>query len=147
MAGSAAALTGGALLAVYGMDRAHTTPESPTDVDILNYALTLEHLEANFHVQGLRRFGEQDFRSSNLFRGSSNLPRPTVYANFKRIRDHEFEHVTTLKGVIRSLGGTPVPACATTSTRPPLPASRSSSPSRSSSRTRGYPHTTAQWPT
>jgi hypothetical protein len=74
LAGSAAALAGGALLAVYGMARAHTTPESPTDVDMLNYALTLEHLEANFHVQGLRRFGEQDFRSSNLFRGSSNLP-------------------------------------------------------------------------
>jgi hypothetical protein len=111
LAGSAAALAGGALLAVYGMDRAHTTPESPTDVDILNYALTLEHLEANFHVQGLRRFGEQDFRSSNLFRGSSNLPRPAVYANFKRIRDHEVEHVKTLKAVIRSLGGTRAPAC------------------------------------
>jgi hypothetical protein len=111
LAGSTAALAGGALLAVPGMARAHTTPESPTDVEMLNYALTLEHLEANLHVQGLRRFGEQDFRSSNLFRGLGNLLRLTVSANFKRIRDHEVEHVKTLKAVIRSLGGTPVPAC------------------------------------
>jgi hypothetical protein len=106
-----AALAGGALLPVPGMARAHTTPESPTDVDMLNYALTLEHLEANFYVQGLRKFGEQDVRSSNLFRGSGNLLRPTFYANFKCIRDHEVEHVKTLKAVIRSLGGTPVLAC------------------------------------
>lgn len=78
---------------------------------MLNYALTLEHLEATFYVRGLRRFGEQDFRSSNLFRGSGNLLRPTVYENFRRIRDHEVQHVETLKGVLRSLGGKPVPAC------------------------------------
>src|SRR5829696_7704454 len=89
--------------------QAHTTGNPPTDVDVLNYALTLEHLEYAFYRGGLRKFDEQDFRSSNLFSGSGNLLRPTVYANFRRIREHEGTHVDTLKSVIRSLGGRPVP--------------------------------------
>ncbi|HEX5848398.1 MAG TPA: ferritin-like domain-containing protein [Rubrobacter sp.] len=109
LTGSAAALAGGALMAVPGMARAHSTPEPPTDIDVLNYALTLEHLEYAFYRDGLRKFDEQDFRSSNLFSGSGNLLRPTVYENFKRIRNHEGAHVDTLKSVIRSLGGRPVP--------------------------------------
>ncbi len=109
LTGSAAALAGGALMAVPGMAMAHTTPEPPTDVDILNYALTLEHLEYIFYRNGLRKFDEQDFRSSNLFRGSGNLLRPTVYENFKRIRNHEETHVDTLEKVITDLGGKPVP--------------------------------------
>ena len=109
LTGSAAALAGGALMAVPGMAKAHTTPDSPSDVDILNYALTLEHLEYAFYRDGLRKFDEQDFRSSNIFRGSGNFLRKTVYENFKRIRKHEDTHVDTLISVIRSLGGEPVP--------------------------------------
>ena len=109
LTGSAAALAGGALMALPGMARAHVTGNPPTDVDVLNYALTLEHLEYAFYRDGLKRFDEKDFRTSNLFRGSGNLLRPTVYENFRRIREHEDTHVETLKSVIRSLGGTPVP--------------------------------------
>jgi rubrerythrin len=109
LTGSAAALAGGALMAVPGMAKAHTTPDPPSDVDILNYALTLEHLEYAFYRDGLRRFGEKNFRSSNLFSGSGNLLRPTVYENFRRILEHEDTHVDTLISVITSLGGTPVP--------------------------------------
>ena len=110
LAGSAALLAGGALAAALpGVAQAHVTGNPPTDVDVLNYALTLEHLEYAFYRDGLRKFDEQDFRSSNLFRGSGNLLRPTVYENFRRIREHEDTHVDTLKSVIRSLGGTPVP--------------------------------------
>jgi len=109
LTGSAAALAGGALMAVPGMAKAHTTPDSPSDVDILNYALTLEHLEYAFYRDGLRRFDEKDFRSSNLFRGSGNFLRKTVYENFEIIREHEKTHVKKLEDVIGSLGGTPVP--------------------------------------
>ncbi len=109
LTGSAAALAGGALMAVPGMAQAHETGK-PSDVDILNYALTLEHLEYIFYRNGLRKFDEQDFRSSNLFSGSGNLLRPTVYENFVRIREHEDTHVDTLVFVISEvLGGTPVP--------------------------------------
>ena len=109
LTGSAAALAGGALMAVPGMAKAHTTPDSPSDVDILNYALTLEHLEYAFYRDGLKRFDEKDFRSSNIFRGSGNRLRKTVYENFERILEHEDTHVDTLVSVIKSLGGTPVP--------------------------------------
>ena len=109
LTGSAAALAGGALMAVPGIAKAHTTPDSPSDVDILNYALTLEHLEYAFYRDGLRKFDEQDFRSSNIFRGSGNFLRRSVYENFRRIREHEDIHVKKLKSVIESLGGTPVP--------------------------------------
>jgi rubrerythrin len=109
LTGSAVALAGSALMALPGMAKAHTTPEPPTDIDILNHALTLEHLEYDFYRNGLRKFDEQDFRSSNLFSGSGNVLRPTVYENFRRIREHEDTHVGTLLSVIRSLGGKPVP--------------------------------------
>ena len=110
LAGSAALLGGGALAAALPRAaQAHRTTNPPTDVDVLNYALTLEHLEYAFYRDGLKKFDEQDFRSSNLFSGSGNLLRPTVYENFVRIREHEETHVETLESVIRSLGGTPVP--------------------------------------
>src|SRR5215210_873989 len=110
LTGSAALLAGGALAAVLPRAaQAHTTGNPPTDVDVLNYALTLEHLEYAFYRDGLRKFDEQDFRSSNLFSGSGNLWRPTVYENFKRIRNHEKTHVDTLEQVIMDLDGKPVP--------------------------------------
>lgn len=110
LAGSAALLAGGALAAVFSrVAQAHNTSNPPTGVDVLNYALTLEHLEYAFYRDGLKKFDEQDFHSSNLFRGLGNLLRPTVYENFRRIREHEDTHVDTLKSVIRNLGGKPVP--------------------------------------
>jgi hypothetical protein len=55
-------------MAVPGMAKAHTTPEPPTDIDVLNYALTLEHLEYAFYRDGLAKFGE----------GSSRTPRSST---------------------------------------------------------------------
>jgi rubrerythrin len=109
LTGSAAALAGGALMAVPGMAKAHTTPEPPSDIDMLNYALTLEHLEYAFYRDGLRKFGEREFENANVFDGLGGYLRRNAYENFLRIRNHEETHVDTLKSVIRSLGGNPVP--------------------------------------
>jgi rubrerythrin len=65
------------------------------DIDVLNYALTLEHLEYAFYRDGLAMFGAGDFP-------------PGVFALLQDIRDHEDAHVDTLSSVIASLGGTPV---------------------------------------
>ena len=65
------------------------------DVAVLNYALTLEHLEYAFYRDGLDFFLAEDFDEG-------------VYDNLTLIRDHEGAHVTTLTDVIGSLGGTPV---------------------------------------
>ena len=119
LAGSAALLGGGALAAALpGAAQAHQTPEPPTDIDILNFALTLEHLEATFYTQGLKKFDRLDFR--RFFGPNRGLPPKAglldvagakVHEFFLIIREHEQTHVETLSSVIKSLGGTPVPAC------------------------------------
>jgi rubrerythrin len=80
--------------------RAQTTFEEP--VDVLNYALTLEHLEATFYREGLEEFTEDDFVDAGYAR--------VVHEFFGMIRDHEQEHVDTLTQVITDLGGEPVEA-------------------------------------
>ena len=109
LAGSAALLAGGALMAVPGVANAHTTGSGVTDVDILNYALTLERLEANFYRRVLNWYGEARFESSDFFDGLGDYIRRRSYQNFQRISEHEDTHVQTLVSVIKSLGGTPVP--------------------------------------
>lgn len=71
--------------------------ELTSDVDVLNYALTLEHLEHAFYRDGigLFDFGTDGFNQS-------------INDNMTAIRDHEAAHVVTLTDVITSLGGTPV---------------------------------------
>ena len=109
LAGSAALLAGGALMAVPGVAKAHTTDNPPSDVGMLNFALTLEHLESIFYQRILRWFGEREFESANIFDGLGGYLRNRAYENFQRISDHEDTHVEFLVGVIRSLGGQPVP--------------------------------------
>ena len=71
-----------------------------TPVDVLNYALTLEHLEHAFYRDGLEEFTAEDFTAAGY---SAN-----VYDYFGLIRDHEREHVDTITKVITDLGGEPV---------------------------------------
>ncbi|CAA9471111.1 MAG: hypothetical protein AVDCRST_MAG58-4221 [uncultured Rubrobacteraceae bacterium] len=118
LTGSAAALAGGALMAVPGAAFAHKTAEPPTDVDMLNFALTLEHLEAVFYTQGLKKFDAKDFseffKKNRAYREqgiNGTLEGEEVRMEFTILREHEQTHVDTLKSVIRSLGGKPVPEC------------------------------------
>ena len=75
--------------------RAQTTFDAP--VDVLNYALTLEHLEYAFYRDGLEEFTAEDFSAAGYA--------DNVYDFFGIIRDHELEHVETLVSVIGDLGG------------------------------------------
>lgn len=110
LAGMAAFFAGGAVLATPNVAKTHETDDPPTDVDILNYALTLEHLEYAFYRDGLETFSERDFERSDLFNGKGKaFVRRSVYEYFRLVRDHESTHVDTLTSVIQSLDGTPVP--------------------------------------
>jgi hypothetical protein len=71
------------------------------DIDVLNFALTLEHLEYAFYRDGL---GPNGFASS-AFTGYLD---PNLYARLLDIRDHEGAHVDALTKTIQGLGGDPV---------------------------------------
>jgi hypothetical protein len=71
-----------------------------SEVDVLNYALTLEHLEATFYREALVEFDVDAFTTWGF--------QPGVYDRLEEIADHEAQHVTTLTGVIDSLGAEPV---------------------------------------
>jgi rubrerythrin len=64
------------------------------DVDILNFALTLEYLEAAFYKDGLAKAG--------LSGAAKKLA--------TEIGDHENQHVDALTATIKKLGGKPVAA-------------------------------------
>lgn len=69
--------------------------EFTDDIDVLNYALTLEHLEYAFYRDGLAGYTADVFDDG-------------VFDNLIDIRDHEDAHVDALVSTITSLGGTPV---------------------------------------
>jgi rubrerythrin len=67
-----------------------------SDVDVLNYALTLEHLEATFYEMAAQfNLGTDPYGNS-------------INEYVELIRQHEVAHVETLTQVITDLGGQPV---------------------------------------
>lgn len=90
-----------------------TSPAQPTqpstsaalinDIAILNYALVLEQLEANFYARYQANFTQQDFIAANY---SSQ-----TYTYFNLINSHEQALVRILTAVINQLGGSPVSPC------------------------------------
>ena len=81
-------------------DEAMSEAPFASEVDVLNYALTLEHLEATFYRQALEEFDVTAFTTWGF--------QPGVYDRLGQIADHEAQHVTFLTGVIDSLGVEPV---------------------------------------
>jgi hypothetical protein len=75
--------------------KAYASPTAPTDLilDTLNFALTLEYLEANFYIKAV---------------ASGIIPSGDALNSLTVIRDHENEHVNFLKTAITAAGGTPV---------------------------------------
>lgn len=77
--------------------------DQASDNGILNFALTLEHLESEFYTQGLHKFGPDAFASYHLD--------DKVRERFVHIGEHEATHVKVLTSVIESMGGKAVPKC------------------------------------
>ncbi|KAK2603730.1 hypothetical protein QQS21_004106 [Conoideocrella luteorostrata] len=74
-----------------------------TDGDILNYALTLEHLENSFYSQGLDDFSKTDFANAGFD--------ATFYNNLKKVSRDEAAHVSFLTTALKAAGVTPVAEC------------------------------------
>jgi rubrerythrin len=69
-------------------------------VGVLNYALTLEHLENAFYRDGLAEFDEDAFAEADF--------NEVVRGNIEEIGAHEQAHVDALTQTITDLGGEPV---------------------------------------
>ncbi|WP_226007658.1 ferritin-like domain-containing protein [Natrinema salinisoli] len=79
--------------------------EFGTDIDILNYALTLEYLEATFYTRGIRNIDEAALEQH--FEGMGPV-QDRVLNRLRVVRDHEITHVEVLRDTIETLGGDPV---------------------------------------
>lgn len=123
--GGAAIVGGGTLLGAgrVGTARAGDVNDGVPDLDVLNFALTLEYLEASFYVQALgsggatlppgvaggsARFGRGAISGSKQFAGLGGRVRSSGYSYLSQIRDHEVTHVAALRS---ALGGSAVEAC------------------------------------
>lgn len=74
-----------------------------TDADILQFALTLEHLENRFYVDALNMMPESDFLDAGYSKA--------YYDNLKFIAHDEQEHVGLLTQGLTTAGATPVKPC------------------------------------
>ena len=90
----AAALALGSVPIALGALAKDVYGQAPADVlDVLQFALTLEYLEADFYTRGVAATGMIPAADATIF---------------TTIRDHENTHVTALRALISSKGATPV---------------------------------------
>ncbi|KAG9232121.1 ferritin-like domain-containing protein [Amylocarpus encephaloides] len=78
-------------------------PDGLTDIDVLQFALTLENLETAFYQQGFAMFPDSDFAALGLA--------PEDITNLKSIGGTEATHVTTLTSAVAGAGIQPVLPC------------------------------------
>ena len=109
--GGAALVGGGALLGAPSAALAGHS-DSVSDVDVRNYALTLEYLEATFYTEALggagttgvpssrAEFGRGQITGAKQFAGFGGRIRSSAYRYLSDIRDHEIEHVDFLRGAL-----------------------------------------------
>jgi len=97
-----------ALLAISGLVSAAPAPVAKrqsgiNDGQILNYALTLEHLEATFYATYLAKFAASDFTNAGFD--------SSVRARIAEIGGHEQTHVAFLTTALMAANVTPTAAC------------------------------------
>jgi hypothetical protein len=97
--GGAVALAAVSLPFLRGGGNALAAEDFADDLDVVQYALTLEHLEYAFYRDGLQQFSKADV--DDVY--PSNL-----YTFLEAVRNHEGTHVEQLIAVVNQLGGTPV---------------------------------------
>jgi hypothetical protein len=77
-------------------------------VDTLNFALTLERLEATFYERGLEKFSESEIEESEIGQQFGEKVQASIQESLATVRDHEQAHVDALVTTVNDLGGDPV---------------------------------------
>jgi rubrerythrin len=79
-----------------------------SDVDVLNYALTLEHLEHQFYRAGIEKFSDQQLRDADVLSKFDDELKESIPKRLKTVRDHEKAHVDVITDTVNKLDGKPV---------------------------------------
>jgi rubrerythrin len=82
--------------------------DETTDLNVLNYALTLEHLENAFYREGLNTYSDEELMAADALSVFNDHVRMKVPDYLRAVGSHEAAHVTAISDTINNLGGTPV---------------------------------------
>jgi rubrerythrin len=91
-------------------NQAEKEDSQAADIDVLNYALTLEHLESSFYREGMKEFSEDELMEADALDAFGETVRMEVPKYLETIGKHEDAHVKAISKTIKKLGGEPVPA-------------------------------------
>jgi len=85
-----------------------TADDGTSDVEVLNYALTLEHLENAFYRDGLAAFSDEELMNADALSSFDESVRMMVPDHLATAGAHEAAHVDALSATVERLDGTPV---------------------------------------
>ena len=91
-----------------GSSNGNSEDDGPSDVDILNFALKLEYLEARFYKEGLDTIGECSLQNSVQLEDLGGSLQERAYDDLRVIQEHEEAHVDVIAQTIEDLGGDPI---------------------------------------
>ena len=83
-------------------------PMAAPDVPLLNYALTLEHLENAFYREGLETFADDELMGADVLSPFGERVRMEVPEYLRTVGAHEAAHVEQLTETVETLNGEPV---------------------------------------
>ena len=118
--GGASVVLGGLLAGCGGNDHhSSSSSDGPSDLDVLNFALNLEYLEASYYTTGVNNYQLASGQITGTATGTNSTAGGAIIGGravtfstlgpyFQEIAYDESKHVAAVRSVIVARGGTPV---------------------------------------